>query len=39
MARWKKFVMGGIVLFIVSGSYNYLVVSVPKHHGNDAYQG
>jgi uncharacterized membrane protein len=37
MARWKKFVMGGIALFILSGFYNYLAVSVPKHHGDHAY--
>jgi uncharacterized membrane protein len=31
MGRWKKFVMVGIALFLLSGFYNYLVVSVPKH--------
>jgi uncharacterized membrane protein len=31
MGRWKKFVMIGIFLFLVSGFYNYLVVSIPAH--------
>jgi uncharacterized membrane protein len=39
MARWKKFVMAGIALFLLSGFYNYLVVSVPKHKGDGAYHG
>ncbi len=33
MKKWKMFVHVGIVLFIVSGFYNYLVVQVPKHRG------
>ena len=37
MARWKKFVMIGIGLFLVSGFYNYLVVSLPKHKGDKLY--
>ena len=37
MARWKKFVMIGIVLFLVSGFYNFLVVSLPKHKGDKLY--
>jgi uncharacterized membrane protein len=36
-ARWKKFVMIGIALFLLSGFYNYLAVSVPKHHGDKTY--
>src|ERR1700722_11130951 len=39
VARWKKFVMGGIALFLLSGFYNYLVVSAPKHKGDGAYHG
>lgn len=34
MGRWKKFVMIGIALFLISGFYNYFVVSIPKHKGD-----
>ena len=34
MKKWKKFVHFGIVLFIVSGFYNFLVVQVPRHRGD-----
>jgi uncharacterized membrane protein len=37
LSRWKKFVHGGIVLFIVSGFYNYLVVQAPHHRGDGKY--
>jgi uncharacterized membrane protein len=37
MARWKLFVMAGIALFLLSGFYNYVAVSIPKHHGDKAY--
>src|ERR1700722_13037808 len=37
IARWKKFVMAGIALFLASGFYNYLVVSIPRHHGDHVY--
>jgi uncharacterized membrane protein len=37
MGTWKKFVHGGIALFIVSGFYNYLVVARPKHSGDGRY--
>jgi uncharacterized membrane protein len=37
MGRWRKFVMAGIALFLLSGFYNYLTVAVPKHHGDKAY--
>jgi uncharacterized membrane protein len=37
MGRWRKFVMVGIALFLLSGFYNYLAVSVPKHRGDKAY--
>src|ERR1700728_4877480 len=37
MGRWKKFVMVGITLFLLSGFFNYLVVSVPKHRGDKTY--
>src|SRR5665213_2465097 len=31
MATWKKFVQGGIALFLISGFYNFIVVGIPKH--------
>ncbi|QDU37805.1 hypothetical protein Mal4_21220 [Maioricimonas rarisocia] len=34
---WKKFVMVGIGLLLVSGFYNYLVVARPKHSGDGLY--
>lgn len=37
MGRWKKFVMIGIALFLISGFYNYIVVSIPKHKGDKLY--
>jgi len=37
VSRWKKVVMGGIALFLASGFYNYLVVAIPKHHGDKVY--
>jgi len=37
MGRWKKFVMAGIALFLISGFYNYLVVSIPAHKGDRLY--
>jgi uncharacterized membrane protein len=36
-ATWRKVLRGGIVLFLVTGFYNYLVVAVPKHHGDGLY--
>ncbi len=37
LAKWKKFVHGGIALFLVSGFYNYLVVQAPMHKGDKLY--
>lgn len=37
MKTWKRVVHGGIALFLLSGFYNYLVVSVPKHKGDGLY--
>lgn len=37
MATWKKFVHAGIVLFLASGFYNFLVVQVPLHRGDKLY--
>ena len=37
MQTWKKFVHGGIALFLISGLYNYLVVMRPLHQGDKAY--
>jgi uncharacterized membrane protein len=33
MRTWKFFVHIGIVLFLVSGFYNYIAVSIPRHKG------
>ncbi len=35
--RWKKVVMIGILLLLVSGFYNYLQVSAPAHEGQGKY--
>lgn len=37
MQRWRKFVTIGIALFLLSGFYNYVAVSIPKHHGDGLY--
>lgn len=37
MARWKKFVHIGIVLFLASGLYNYLAIQAPAHQGQKLY--
>jgi uncharacterized membrane protein len=37
MTTWKKFVHVGIVLFLASGFYNYLVVMAPRHVGQKLY--
>ena len=34
--RWKKFVHGGILLFLVSGFYNYVTL-MPRHKGDGLY--
>ncbi len=39
MGRWKKFVMAGILLLLLSGFYNYLKVAVPAHKGDGLYHG
>jgi len=36
--RWKKFLHGGIALFILSGLYNYFAM-IPKHKGDGLYHG
>ena len=36
--RWKKFVHGGIGLFLLSGFYNYMAM-IPKHKGDGLYHG
>ena len=35
-SHWKKFVHGGILLFIVSGVYNYVILSA-AHKGDSLY--
>lgn len=37
MKKWKMFVHIGIVLFIISGFYNFIVVQVPRHRGDSVY--
>jgi uncharacterized membrane protein len=37
MKRWKRFVHGGIALFLISGFYNYIVVQAPLHRGDGLY--
>jgi uncharacterized membrane protein len=37
MGRWKKFVMIGIALFLISGFYNYIAVAIPQHKGDKLY--
>jgi len=34
--RWKKFVHAGILIFLVSGLYNF-VTMIPKHKGDSLY--
>jgi len=34
---WRKFVHTGILLFMASGFYNYLVVAAPLHKGDKLY--
>ncbi len=38
ISRWKKFVHGGIVLFLATGFYNYFQ-AMPKHKGEGLYHG
>ena len=37
MGRWKMFVHTGVLLFLLSGFYNYLVVGLPQHRGDKLY--
>lgn len=37
--RWSKFVGIGIGLFLLSGFYNYIVVSIPAHKDQGLYHG
>ncbi len=36
-ASWRKFVRAGILLFLLTGFYNYIAVAAPKHHGDCLY--
>lgn len=36
--RWKRFIHGGILLFLLSGFYNY-VRAIPNHKGDGLYHG
>lgn len=37
MGTWKRFVHVGILLFLLSGFYNYLAVTRPAHEGDSLY--
>jgi uncharacterized membrane protein len=39
IARWKKFVMIGIALLLITGLYNYIAVAIPRQKGNGLYHG
>lgn len=36
--RWKRFIHGGIALFLLSGFYNYMQ-AIPLHKGDGLYHG
>lgn len=36
-ARWRKFVMLGIGILLITGFYNYLAVTNPQHDGDKLY--
>ncbi|WDQ19190.1 hypothetical protein [Rhodopirellula sp. P2] len=36
--RWKRFIHGGILLFLLSGFYNYMR-AIPNHKGDGLYHG
>lgn len=36
VGRWKRFVHGGVLLFLVSGLYNY-IRAIPNHRGDGLY--
>lgn len=37
IGTWRKFVMIGILLFLLSGFYNYIAVAIPTHKGQGPY--
>ncbi len=37
LKRWKRFVHGGVALFLISGFYNYIAVQAPLHRGDGLY--
>jgi uncharacterized membrane protein len=39
IVRWKKYVMIGIALLLVTGFYNYIKVAIPQHKGDGLYHG
>jgi uncharacterized membrane protein len=39
MSKWRKFAGIGIGLLLLSGFYNYVVVSAPLHKGDGLYAG
>lgn len=36
-SNWKKVVHTGILIFLVSGFYNYIAVTIPEHKGDGLY--
>lgn len=39
LRQWKLSIHVGILLFLVSGFYNYLMVQAPRHKGDGLYHG
>jgi uncharacterized membrane protein len=37
MRRWKMLIHPSIVLFLLSGFYNFIKVTAPQHHGQPLY--
>lgn len=37
--RWKRIVMIGIALLLLSGFYNYIKIAIPAHKGDGLYHG
>ena len=38
MQRWKRIVMIGIMLLLISGFYNYIKIAIPAHKHEQTYQ-
>ncbi|MCA9080768.1 MAG: hypothetical protein KDA58_09430, partial [Planctomycetaceae bacterium] len=35
--RWRRIVMAGTLILLITGFYNYLIVTMPKHQGDGQY--